>query len=201
MPLFSCRAQNEFTVLVQKLCLAVDVLSSVVHVPQVCCLLQRSLRQPSLCQVRFALVDSVKFFVGHVTSLRKPACFKASCLKAVFLFSAALPKKKAAVHAQKFGCTRTLHNAVLLVPHCESWSSQKETGVSYHEIASDQELCEKWLKVISRDNWTPHSTSCYSTVCSRHFVPSAYKEGCTTQTERRRCAQSLRRGSIIFTVF
>lgn len=31
--------------------------------------------------------------------------------------------------------------------------------MSFHEIPSDQELREKWLKVISRDNWTPNSTS------------------------------------------
>ncbi|KAH7976578.1 hypothetical protein HPB52_016519 [Rhipicephalus sanguineus] len=67
------------------------------------------------------------------------------------------------------------------VPHCKSWSGRKETGISFHEIPSDQELREKWLKVISRDNWTPNSTSCYSTVCSRHFVPSDFKEGCTTR--------------------
>ncbi|KAH7970360.1 hypothetical protein HPB49_004801 [Dermacentor silvarum] len=51
-------------------------------------------------------------------------------------------------------------------------------GISFHEIPSDPELRAKWLKVISRDDWTPNTTSCYSTVCSRHFGSSDFKEGC-----------------------
>ncbi|KAH9368597.1 hypothetical protein HPB48_004052 [Haemaphysalis longicornis] len=77
------------------------------------------------------------------------------------------------------------------VPRCKSWSGRKETGVSFHEIPSDQELREKWLKVISRDNWTPNSTSCYSTVCSRHFVPSDYKEGCSTRRLKKGAVPSV----------
>ncbi|KAH6938940.1 hypothetical protein HPB50_015051 [Hyalomma asiaticum] len=63
------------------------------------------------------------------------------------------------------------------VPRCKSSSKQRTPGISFHEIPSDPELRAKWLKVISRDDWTPNTTSCYSTVCSRHFGSSDFKEG------------------------
>nr|XP_050042609.1 THAP domain-containing protein 1-like [Dermacentor andersoni] len=64
------------------------------------------------------------------------------------------------------------------VPRCKSSSKQRTPGISFHEIPSDPELCAKWLKVISRENWVPNTTSCCSTVCSRHFSSSDFKEGC-----------------------
>lgn len=67
------------------------------------------------------------------------------------------------------------------VPRCKSYSGNKIPGISFHEIPSDADLRQKWLKFISRDNWTPNFTSCYSTVCSRHFVVSDFKEGCKTR--------------------
>ncbi|XP_064475518.1 THAP domain-containing protein 11-like [Ornithodoros turicata] len=56
-------------------------------------------------------------------------------------------------------------------------NAKKETGEAFHEIPSNQSLREKWLRAISRDGWTPNSTCNYSTVCSKHFLPSDYKEG------------------------
>lgn len=71
--------------------------------------------------------------------------------------------------------------AYCCVPGCKSSSKKKEAGISFHEVPSDEELRQKWIKVISRDNWTPNTTSCYSTVCSRHFAASDFKEGCKTR--------------------
>ncbi|KAH8021840.1 hypothetical protein HPB51_018546 [Rhipicephalus microplus] len=64
------------------------------------------------------------------------------------------------------------------VPRCKSSSKQRTPGISFHEIQSDPELRAKWLKVISRDDWTTNTTSCYSTLCSRHFGSSDFKESC-----------------------
>ncbi|XP_075730654.1 THAP domain-containing protein 2-like [Rhipicephalus microplus] len=64
------------------------------------------------------------------------------------------------------------------VPRCKSSSKQRTPGISFHEIPSDPELRAKWLKVFSRDDWTPNTLSCYSTVCNRHFGSSDLKEGC-----------------------
>ncbi|KAH8029383.1 hypothetical protein HPB51_000026 [Rhipicephalus microplus] len=71
--------------------------------------------------------------------------------------------------------------AYCCVPGCKSSSKKKEVGISFHETPSDEELRQKWIKVISRDNWTPNTTSCYSTVCSRHFAASYFKQGCKTR--------------------
>ncbi|KAH8028866.1 hypothetical protein HPB51_019997 [Rhipicephalus microplus] len=49
-------------------------------------------------------------------------------------------------------------------------------GISFHEIPSDPELRSKLLKVIFRYDWTPNTTSCYSTVRSRHFGSSDFKK-------------------------
>ncbi|KAH8009166.1 hypothetical protein HPB51_011064 [Rhipicephalus microplus] len=64
------------------------------------------------------------------------------------------------------------------VPRCKSSSKQRTPGISLHEIPSDPELQAKWLKVISRDDWTPNTKSCYLTVCSRHCSSSDFKKGC-----------------------
>ncbi|KAH8018240.1 hypothetical protein HPB51_000851 [Rhipicephalus microplus] len=50
-----------------------------------------------------------------------------------------------------------------------------------HSLAKRLErssLSESSGRVISRNDWTPNTTSCYSTVCSRHFSSSYFKEGC-----------------------
>ncbi|KAH7964995.1 hypothetical protein HPB49_002760 [Dermacentor silvarum] len=58
-------------------------------------------------------------------------------------------------------------------------------------IPSDLELRAKWLKVISRDDWTPNTTSCYSTVCSRHFGSSDFKEGCKIRKLKKDAVPSI----------
>ncbi|KAH7976056.1 hypothetical protein HPB52_008528 [Rhipicephalus sanguineus] len=85
------------------------------------------------------------------------------------------------MHGQKFGCAPNAPQCHTAAYHTANHGAAGKKPEYFHEIPSDQELREKWLKVISRDNWTPNSTSCYSTVCSRHFVPSDFKEGCTTR--------------------
>ncbi|KAH7977476.1 hypothetical protein HPB49_001857 [Dermacentor silvarum] len=62
------------------------------------------------------------------------------------------------------------------VPMCTSSARKKDAGVSFHEIPADLELCQRWLKVISRKNWEPNTTSNYSVVCSKHFVASDFRE-------------------------
>ncbi|KAH7964016.1 hypothetical protein HPB51_027745 [Rhipicephalus microplus] len=61
------------------------------------------------------------------------------------------------------------------VPRCKSSSKQRTPGILFHDIPSDPELRVKWLKFIFRDDWTPNTTSCYSTVCSRHVGSSDFK--------------------------
>ncbi|KAL1485434.1 hypothetical protein MTO96_047317, partial [Rhipicephalus appendiculatus] len=62
------------------------------------------------------------------------------------------------------------------VPMCTSSARKKDPGVSFHEIPADLELRRQWIKVISRKDWEPNSTSNYSVVCSKHFVASDFKE-------------------------
>ncbi|KAH6919407.1 hypothetical protein HPB50_029605 [Hyalomma asiaticum] len=77
------------------------------------------------------------------------------------------------------------------VPRCKSSSKQRTPGISFHEIPSDPEPRAKWLKVISRDDWTPNATSCYSTVCSRHFGSSDFKEGCKIRELKKDAVPSI----------
>ncbi|KAH7947210.1 hypothetical protein HPB52_008240 [Rhipicephalus sanguineus] len=53
---------------------------------------------------------------------------------------------------------------------------KKQPGVSFHEMPADATLREQWLKVISRKNWQPNSTSNYSAVCSLHFFDADFRE-------------------------
>ncbi|KAH8024180.1 hypothetical protein HPB51_022241 [Rhipicephalus microplus] len=77
------------------------------------------------------------------------------------------------------------------VPRCKSSSKQRTPGISFHEIPSDLELRVKWLKVIFRNDWTPNTTSCYSTVCSRHFGSSDIKEGCKIRKPKKAAVPSI----------
>ncbi|KAH7949358.1 hypothetical protein HPB49_008148 [Dermacentor silvarum] len=81
--------------------------------------------------------------------------------------------------------------AYCCVPRCTSSSKRKVPGISFHEIPADEALRDQWLKVSSRDNWSPNTTSCYSTVCSRHFVASDFKEGCKTRRLQRGAVPSV----------
>ncbi|KAH7985288.1 hypothetical protein HPB52_024210 [Rhipicephalus sanguineus] len=65
------------------------------------------------------------------------------------------------------------------VPSCRSSQRRKQDGVSFHEIPADSASRERWLTAISRDEWMPNTTSNYSVVCSLHFLPSDFKDGCT----------------------
>ena len=61
------------------------------------------------------------------------------------------------------------------VPLCSSAKGRKSgVGVSFHELPSDTQLREEWLKRISRDDFTP---SDFSVVCSKHFKQDDYKPG------------------------
>ncbi|KAH8037174.1 hypothetical protein HPB51_008856 [Rhipicephalus microplus] len=67
------------------------------------------------------------------------------------------------------------------VPFCTSSQRKKQPGVSFHEIPADATLREQWLKVISRKDWQPNSTSNYSAVCSLHLLDADFRE----DTKRR----------------
>lgn len=54
----------------------------------------------------------------------------------------------------------------------------KEPGVSFHEIPANLDARGGWLKVISRKDRVPNSTSNNSVVCSLHFQASDFKENC-----------------------
>ncbi|KAH7982419.1 hypothetical protein HPB52_004690 [Rhipicephalus sanguineus] len=77
------------------------------------------------------------------------------------------------------------------VPRCKSSSKQQTPGISFHEIPSDPEVRAKWLNVICRDDWTPDTTSRYSTVCSRHFGSSDFKKGCQIRKLKKDAVPSI----------
>jgi len=61
------------------------------------------------------------------------------------------------------------------VPHCDSHYKVKSgQKISYHEFPSNSEIRQKWLKNISRENWTPTNRE---TVCSIHFLPDDFTIG------------------------
>lgn len=63
------------------------------------------------------------------------------------------------------------------VPLCKSRSG-KTPGISFHQFPSDEELCSKWKKNISRENLTINDKSASTVVCSRHFRHSDYVAEC-----------------------
>ncbi|XP_037286551.2 uncharacterized protein LOC119179552 isoform X1 [Rhipicephalus microplus] len=77
------------------------------------------------------------------------------------------------------------------VPKCGSNAKNKVPGLSFHEIPSDFELREEWLRRIPRKNWVPNTTSRYSVVCSKHFLPGDFKEGCKFRVLRKGAIPSL----------
>ncbi|KAH7949443.1 hypothetical protein HPB49_009929 [Dermacentor silvarum] len=90
-----------------------------------------------------------------------------------------------------WGALRPTRCRTAAEPCCKSSSKQRTPGISFHEIPSDPELRAKWLKVISRDDWTPNRTSCYSTVCSRHFGSSDFKAGCKIRKLKKDAVPSI----------
>ncbi|KAH7936774.1 hypothetical protein HPB49_003917 [Dermacentor silvarum] len=104
----------------------------------------------------------------------------------------ALPLPQGYDRVESVGVPCAREDALLLRrPRCKSSSKQRTPGISFHEIPSDPELRTKWLKVISRDDWTPNTTSCYSTVCSRHFGSSDFKEGCKIRKLKKDAVPSI----------
>ncbi|KAH7940880.1 hypothetical protein HPB49_007399 [Dermacentor silvarum] len=91
----------------------------------------------------------------------------------------------------QLGCPAPDKMPYCCVPRCKSSSKQRTPGISFHEIPSDPELRAKWLKVISRDDWTPNTTSCYSTVCCRHFGSFDFKEGCKIRKLKKDAVPSI----------
>lgn len=55
------------------------------------------------------------------------------------------------------------------VPLCKSQQG-KTPGVSYHQFPSDEELCSKWKKNVSRENLVINDKSASTVVCSKHFT-------------------------------
>ncbi|KAH7966012.1 hypothetical protein HPB49_012872 [Dermacentor silvarum] len=91
----------------------------------------------------------------------------------------------------QLGCPAPDKIPYCCVPRCKSSSKQRTPGISFHEIPSDPELRAKWLKIISWDDWTPNTTSCYSTVCSRDFGSSDFKEGCKIRKLKKDAVPSI----------
>ncbi|XP_069671124.1 THAP domain-containing protein 5-like isoform X4 [Periplaneta americana] len=60
------------------------------------------------------------------------------------------------------------------VPFCTSNRKKSGGRLSFHEFPCDRERCEKWLKVISRQDFVPNSNSPSSVVCSLHFKEEDY---------------------------
>ncbi|KAH7960463.1 hypothetical protein HPB49_020037 [Dermacentor silvarum] len=81
--------------------------------------------------------------------------------------------------------------AYCCVPKCNSDGKRKLPGISFHDIPSDSEARAAWLKAIARKDWTPNTTSRYSVVCSRHFLPTDYKDGCKTRKLKRGATPSV----------
>lgn len=48
--------------------------------------------------------------------------------------------------------------------------------MSFHEVPADLVLHEHWIKLISRKDWVPNSTSNYSVICSKHLVAADFKD-------------------------
>lgn len=73
------------------------------------------------------------------------------------------------------------------VPLCKSQQG-KTLGVSYHQFPSDEALCSKWRKNVSRENLVINDKSGSTVVCSKHFMESDYVPGC--------CIRKLRPGAV-----
>ncbi|KAH7984635.1 hypothetical protein HPB52_023305 [Rhipicephalus sanguineus] len=99
--------------------------------------------------------------------------------------------RELAIMWNQLGCPAPDKVPYRCVPRCKSSSKQRMPGISFHEIPSDPELRAKWLNVISRDDWTPDTTSRYSTVCSRHFGSSDFKEGCKIRKLKKDAVPSI----------
>lgn len=59
------------------------------------------------------------------------------------------------------------------VPFCKN-EKGKSKGISFHEFPIDEDLKNRWLKTISRDNFVPNVKSNSSLVCSEHFSTDDY---------------------------
>nr|XP_037286552.1 uncharacterized protein LOC119179552 isoform X2 [Rhipicephalus microplus] len=77
------------------------------------------------------------------------------------------------------------------VPWCRSTRKRKVPGLSFHEIPVDAKLREEWLKRIPRKDWVSDTTLLFPIVCSKHFLPSDFKEGCKARVLRKGAIPSL----------
>lgn len=77
---------------------------------------------------------------------------------------------------------------------CKSDGRKKVPGISFHEIPADLALRVKWIKAIARKGWTPNTTSSYTVVCSKHFLPTDFKVGLKTRRLKRGVVPSVFEG-------
>lgn len=77
------------------------------------------------------------------------------------------------------------------VPSCRSRTERIDANVSFHEIPSDDVLRAQWLEVIGRKAWPPSYAPARSTVCSKHFLPEDFKEGCKRRTLKKGAVPSI----------
>ncbi|KAG0415059.1 hypothetical protein HPB47_007779, partial [Ixodes persulcatus] len=71
---------------------------------------------------------------------------------------------------------RLISNSVLVRTSAASQQG-KTPGVSYHQFPSDEELCSKWKKNVSRENLVINDKSASTVVCSKHFTENDYVPG------------------------
>ncbi|KAG0420086.1 hypothetical protein HPB47_003686 [Ixodes persulcatus] len=71
---------------------------------------------------------------------------------------------------------RLIWNSVLVRTSAASQQG-KTPGVSYHQFPSDEELCSKWKKNVSRENLVINDKSASTVVCSKHFTENDYVPG------------------------
>ncbi|KAH7977064.1 hypothetical protein HPB52_023377 [Rhipicephalus sanguineus] len=97
----------------------------------------------------------------------------------------------AAMVWNQLGCPARDKMPYCCVPRCKSSNKQRTPGISFHEIPSNPELRAKWLKVVSRDDRTQNTTSCYSIVWSRHCGSSDVKERCKIRKLKKAVVPSI----------
>ncbi|KAG8183801.1 hypothetical protein JTE90_027727 [Oedothorax gibbosus] len=53
-------------------------------------------------------------------------------------------------------------------------SRKKDAGTSFHQFPIDKDLSQRWVKLISRKDFSLNEKSASSVVCSKHFVSSDF---------------------------
>ncbi|XP_040583104.1 uncharacterized protein [Lepeophtheirus salmonis] len=69
--------------------------------------------------------------------------------------------------------------------------NEDKRRLSFHSLPKDEDLREKWLRLIPRENWKP---SKYAKICNKHFEDSCFEtETCDKNIYRKKTISKLRR--------